>query len=102
MMPEGGSDVASEGRGPSPVCPVTGRVPLGPGCTGDMTCVAHGLPPEAGRGTSPWSEVAADLLHLADRIEREHADDRFCACCSTDAIHLRDLAARYARKADHA
>jgi hypothetical protein len=42
--------------------------------------------------------VSADLLRLADKIEREHADERFCACCSTDAIHLRDLAARYARK----
>lgn len=45
-----------------------------------------------------FSEVSADLLRLADRIEREHAGGEFCACCSTDAIHLRDLAARYARK----
>lgn len=54
---------------------------------------------EPGR-TPSWAEVAADLLRLADRIEREHMPERFCACCSTDAIHLRDLAARYARKAD--
>lgn len=53
------------------------------------------------RSPSPWDEVAADLLRLADHIEGEHRVD-FCACCSTDAIHLRDLAARYARKADDA
>lgn len=38
---------------------------------------------------------AAELLRLADRIEREHADGRFCPCCSTDAIHLRDLVRHY-------
>lgn len=44
-------------------------------------------------------EVAADLLRLADKIENEHRPARFCECCSTDAGYLRDLAARYARKA---
>ena len=43
------------------------------------------------------SVPVADLLRLAHRIESEHADGRFCACCSTDAQYIRDLAARYSK-----